>query len=177
VRVDQRDNALVMLCRRITLHGERIEIEISGRGLHGFLKGEPATPEVAGTAPDQLLRLSFPTRLCRIGQGKRLVIDGAVPPGIAGKPDPKLIKLLVRAHRLKDKLRADPGTRIGDLATAEQLSPSYVALLLRLSFLAPDITRAILEGRQPGGFTAQKLVTYVGLPLAWTEQRRALGFA
>jgi site-specific DNA recombinase len=63
------------------------------------------------------------------------------------------------------------------LATAEQLSPSYVALLLRLSFLAPDITRAILEGRQPGGFTAQKLVTYVGLPLAWTEQRRALGFA
>jgi site-specific DNA recombinase len=52
-----------------------------------------------------------------------------------------------------------------------------MALLLRLSFLAPDITRAILEGRQPGGFTAQKLVTYVGLPLAWTEQRRALGFA
>jgi hypothetical protein len=167
-----------MLCRRITLHGERIEIEISGCGLYGFLKGELAPTEVAGTEPDDpLLLLSFPARLCRIGQGKRLVIDGAVPPGIAGKPDPKLIKLLVRAHRLNEKLRADPGTRIGDLATAEKLSPSYMALLLRLSFLAPDITRAILEGRQPGGFTAQKLVTYVGLPLAWTEQRRALGFA
>ena len=59
----------------------------------------------------------------------------------------------------------------------ENLSPSYVALLLRLTFLAPDITRAILEGRQPGTFTAQKLVTYSGLPLAWPEQRRALGFA
>jgi site-specific DNA recombinase len=57
-----------------------------------------------------------------------------------------------------------------------KLSPSYVALLLRLTFLAPDITRAILEGRQPGGFTAQKLVTYSGLPLGWPEQRQALGF-
>jgi hypothetical protein len=121
--------------------------------------------------------LSFPTRLCRIGQGKRLVIDAAVRPGMSGQPDPKLIKLLVRAHRLKEKLRGRPEARIGDLAMLEKLSPSYVALLLRLTFLAPDITRAILEGRQPGGFTAQKLVTHAGLPLAWPEQRQALGFA
>jgi hypothetical protein len=94
-----------------------------------------------------------------------------------GRPDPKLIKLLVRAHRLKEKLRASPGARMADLAMREKLSPSYVALLLRLTFLAPDITRAILEGRQPAGFTAQKLVTFSALPLAWLEQRQALGFA
>src|ERR1700692_1554379 len=96
-------------------------------------------------------------------------------PGMSGRPDPKLIKLLVRAHRLKEKLRSSPGIRVADLAMREKLSPSYVALLLRLTFLAPDITRAILEGRQPGGFTAQKLVTYSGLPLGWPEQRQALG--
>ena len=96
---------------------------------------------------------------------------------MSGRQDPKLIKLLVRAHRLKEKLRSSPGIRVADLATQEKLSPSYVALLLRLTFLAPDITRAILEGRQPGGFTAQKLVTYSGLPLGWPEQRQALGFA
>jgi hypothetical protein len=89
-----------------------------------------------------------------------------VRPGIAGQPDPKLIKLLVRAHRLKDKLRASPGARITDLAMQEKLSPSYVALLLRLTFLAPDITRVILEGRQPGGFTTQKLVTRAAARLA-----------
>jgi len=94
-----------------------------------------------------------------------------------GRPDPKLIKLLLRAHHLKEKLRANPGAPIADLATREKLSPSYVALLLRLTFLAPDITRAILEGRQPGSFTAQKLVTYSALPFAWPEQRQALGFA
>jgi hypothetical protein len=77
---------------------------------------------------------------------------------------------------LKEKLRARPGARIADLAMQEKLSPSYVALLLRLTFLAPDITRALLE-RQPSGFTAQKLVTHYALPLAWPEQRQALGFA
>ena len=59
----------------------------------------------------------------------------------------------------------------------ETLSPSYVALLLRLTFLDPNITRAIFEGRQPAGFTAQKLATYSGLPFAWPEQRQALGFS
>jgi site-specific DNA recombinase len=164
-----------MLCQRVNPHSERIDIEISRRGLYAFLRGEPVDNAVAHDSDHPLL-LSFPTRLCRIGQGKRLVIDAAVRPGMSGRPDPKLIKLLVRAHRLKEKLRRSPGIRIADLAMREKLSPSYVALLLRLTFLAPDITRAILEGRQPGGFTAQKLVTYSGLPLAWPEQRQALGF-
>jgi len=169
-------SAVAMLCRRITVHRERVDIEISGRGLRAFLQRMP-TEAAAAVEPDHPLLLSFPTRLCRIGQGKRLVIDAAPKPGMPGRPDPKLIKLLLRAHHLKEKLRANPGTPIADLATQEKLSPSYVALLLRLTFLAPDITRAILEGRQPGSFTAQKLVTYSALPFAWPEQRQALGFA
>ncbi len=168
--------AVTMLSRRVAVRSERVDIEISGRGLYAFLRGEPAETRAAAES-DQPLLLSFPTRLCRIGQGKRLVIDAAVRPGMSGQPDPKLIKLLVRAHHLKEKLRGSPEARIADLAMLEKLSPSYVALLLRLTFLAPDITRAILEGRQPGGFTAQKLVSHAALPLAWPEQRQALGFA
>jgi DNA invertase Pin-like site-specific DNA recombinase len=164
------------LVQRITV-AERVDIEISGRGLCALLSGEPGGTEPAGTEDDHLLRLTFPARLCRIGQGKRLVIGAAARPGIPGKPDPKLTKLLVRAHRLKEKLRGKPGARITNLAMTEKLSPSYVAMLLRLTFLAPDITRAILEGRHPGGFTAQQLVTHAALPLAWPDQREALGFA
>jgi site-specific DNA recombinase len=169
--------AMAMLVQRITVCGERVDTEISTRGLYAFLRGNPVTTEATTMQPEHPLLLSFPTRLCRIGQGKRLVIDAAARPGFPGTPDPKLVKLLVRAHHLKEKLRGSPGARIADLAMQEKLSPSYVALLLRLTFLAPDITRAILDGRQPGGFTAQKLVTYSGLPLAWPEQRHALGFA
>jgi len=172
----QLRSVLAMLCRRVTVHRERVDIEVSRQGLYEFIRGEAAAAGAAATDPGHPLLLSFPTRLCRIGQGKRLVIDAALKPGTSGRPDPKLIKLLVRAHHLKEKLRTRPGTRIADLAMREKFSPSYVALLLRLTLLAPDITRAILEGRQPAGFTAQKLVTYCGLPLAWPEQRQALGF-
>ena len=44
-------------------------------------------------------------------------------------------------------------------------------------YLAPDITEAILDGRQPRDLTADKLVAHSRLPLAWRDQRTALGFA
>ena len=53
----------------------------------------------------------------------------------------------------------------------------YAARLMRLNFLAPDIVVAILNGRQPAAMTASKLMADTRLPLAWTEQRKALGFA
>ena len=49
--------------------------------------------------------------------------------------------------------------------------------LVRLSYLAPDITEAILDGRQPPDLTAEKLLEHSRLPLAWPDQRTLLGFA
>jgi hypothetical protein len=46
-----------------------------------------------------------------------------------------------------------------------------------LSYLAPDIIEAILDGRQPRDLTADKLLAHSRLPLAWHEQRTVLGFA
>ena len=53
---------------------------------------------------------------------------------------------------------------------------SYLTRLLRLTFLAPDIVTAILEGGHPPGLTAHKLMRDTRLPLDWDEQRRLLGF-
>jgi len=57
------------------------------------------------------------------------------------------------------------------------VSRSYFTRLVRLSYLAPDITQAILDGRQPTDLTTDKLVTHSRLPLAWHAQRTLLGFA
>ena len=46
----------------------------------------------------------------------------------------------------------------------------------RLSYLTPDITEAILDGRQPLDLTADKLLAHSRLPLCWHEQRTVLGF-
>ena len=54
---------------------------------------------------------------------------------------------------------------------------SYFTRLDRLSYLAPDITQAILDGHQPRDLTADKLLARSRLPLSWREQRTVLGFA
>jgi hypothetical protein len=74
-------------------------------------------------------------------------------------PDPSLLRLLIRANAIRDRLLADG------------------SLLLRLTLLAPSIVGAILNGSQPPELTARKLMDDTRLPLDWNEQRRALGFA
>ena len=93
------------------------------------------------------------------------------------KPDARLIKLLIRAHRFNATLVGSGGTPFAALAKQEGVSPSYFTRLVRLSYLAPDITQAILDGRQPSHLTADKLLAHSRLPLAWQHQRTLLGFA
>ena len=69
------------------------------------------------------------------------------------------------------------GVPFAALAEREGVSRSYFTRVVRLSYLAPDITQAILDGRQPRDLTADKLLAHSRLPLAWPEQRTALGFA
>ena len=53
------------------------------------------------------------------------------------------------------------------------MNGSYVGRLLNLTLVAPDIVETIVLGRDPGGLSLERLYR---LPLAWEEQRRALGF-
>ena len=45
----------------------------------------------------------------------------------------------------------------------------YHRRLLRLAFLAPELQRAILAGRQPAGLTLKRLLSRP-LPMLWSEQ-------
>jgi site-specific DNA recombinase len=45
-------------------------------------------------------------------------------------------------------------------------------MTLSIAFLAPDITKAAVEGRLPRGLGLKRLVD---LPTAWPDQWRALG--
>ena len=47
--------------------------------------------------------------------------------------------------------------------------------LLGLLLLAPYITEAILEGRQPWGMTMEQLTN--AMPGEWEEQRRTIGLS
>src|SRR5262249_10517526 len=133
-----------------------------------------ATP-FPGAADDETQTLSVPVRLRRSGREIRMLIDRADPFATA-QPDARLIKLLLRAHRFNATL-AGGGTPFAALAKHEGVSPSYFTRLVRLSYLAPDTTQAILDGRQPSHLTADKLLAHSRLPLSWQDQRPLLGFA
>jgi hypothetical protein len=61
------------------------------------------------------------------------------------------------------------------LAEASRLHPKVVRQALRLAFLSPEVTSAILEGKQPAGLTLARVPKL--LPLSWMEHRRLLGCA
>ena len=73
---------------------------------------------------DETQILSVPVRMRRAGKEIRMLIDGADPFG-AAKPDGRLIKLLVRAHRFKATLVRSDGVPFATLAKREGVSPSY----------------------------------------------------
>jgi site-specific DNA recombinase len=109
----------------------------------------------------------IPTQVRRRGQELRLRFDmsGERP----AKRDPQLIALIVRAHDARRELAA-----LGAVSSKDQRRE--LGRLARLSYLAPDIISAILEGRQPEPLTARQLIRCSGLPLRWNEHRRELGF-
>ena len=92
-------------------------------------------------------------------------------------PDPSLLRILVRAHVIRDRLLQDKSLTLDEIAKSENIVPSYATRLFRLTLLAPDIISAILGGTQPPELTARRLMDDTRLPLDWTEQRRSLGFA
>jgi site-specific DNA recombinase len=66
---------------------------------------------------------------------------------------------------------------VHDIALEEQVSAAYLYTLLRLPWLAPDITTAIINGRKPPQLTAQTLMRLTPrLPANWAEQRKLLDF-
>ena len=54
----------------------------------------------------------------------------------------------------------------------------YLAVLVRLSYLSPEIIRAIVAGEQPIELTPTRLVALSrNVPHDWEEQSRLLGFS
>jgi site-specific DNA recombinase len=166
---------LAALIRRIIVHIDRVDILLRPSRLAALLRDQ-----LPGRRPQQVPRMMRSSRLScrsqRVGFGIRMVIDETASPGRAARPDPKLIKLIARAHLLNNKLAEGSDEHLADLAQRQKLTSSYFTRVLRLTYLAPDITRAILEGRHPQDLTARKLLALSRLPLTWPEQRRILGF-
>ena len=60
--------------------------------------------------------------------------------------DGTLVKALARAHRWQGMLVEGEYDSIEELARAEKINPSYLARVLRLTLIAPEIVESIPAG-------------------------------
>ena len=64
-----------------------------------------------------------------------------------------------------------------EIAQRESITTSFVSRLIDLSFLAPSIVTAIVDGTAPVELTANKLRSLGAIPLDWQSQKVVLGFS
>jgi len=168
---------VLALVQRVDVSLEQVIVHLRPRRLAAMLKDRLTATKTDLTDEEPTLQLSQPVQLRRAGKEVRMVIDHTDPFATPSKPDPALIKAIAKAHRFNNSLLGGGVSKFADLAKREKLHRSYYSQVLRLSYLAPDITTAILDGRQPSGLTATMLIEHPALPLSWQEQRAVLGFA
>ncbi len=124
--------------------------------------------------PAEPLVLSITASLRRAGKGVQLVIGN----GAANAVDRGLASLIAKAIATRAMLFSGHDDSVESMAARLGMRRDYLAVLLRLSYLSPEIIRAILAGQQPVELTPTRLIALSrGLPQDWQEQKRVLGFS
>lgn len=110
-------------------------------------------------------------------QNRKLLIPPTPTSHGHGGLDEPMIKTMGKAFYWKRLLDDGRYPNATELALALRLEPGWVAEVLRLAQLAPDIVSAILHSRQPRHLNLHALRGRQDLmPRDWAEQRRLLGF-
>lgn len=117
------------------------------------------------------LTLTSAIRLTRSGRAMRLIQSNGQH--ASRRVDPALTKLIVQAHRWWAEIRQGE-INITCLCEREQVSDAWVSRVLRLAFLSPKVTDAILRGEQPAGLSSATLLATGAVASGWREQEREL---
>jgi hypothetical protein len=118
----------------------------------------------------ETVTLHIPFRVVKRGGQKEMHLpEGAAQPR---RPNNTLVKALARAFRWKQMLESGEFATIAELAEREGIAPSYMTRVLRLTLLAPDIVKAVVDGRQGPEVTLARVLE--PFPVDWAEQTRHL---
>ncbi len=169
---------LMTLACRVEINPDRIEISISRHRLAALLTGQSidltTQDQRLDRGSDDVVTLVTPARLRRVGREMRMLVENSDDHKAA---DPSLLRIIARAHDIQTRLIQNTELTVHDIAREERVSAAYIYNLLRLPWLAPDITTAIVNGRQPQQLNAKTLMRQASrLPADWADQRTQLGF-
>ena len=84
-----------------------------------------------------------------------------------------LQKAVIQGFQYRDMLESSKVATVSELAQKIKQERAFLFRALSLVNLAPDITEAVLNGKEPSSLTLSKLRK--GFPEDWTEQRKLFG--
>jgi site-specific DNA recombinase len=83
-----------------------------------------------------------------------------------------LIRAISRAHDWVDRILRSETLNQQSIAKETGLDERYISRIIRLVFLAPDFTEAILEGKQAAHLSLDACLGHI--PDDWKQQRMRL---
>ena len=135
--------------------------------------GQPRQFETMGRS------VTFVPLVIRRRHGSKLIVPpvGASAVKATSSFDLPLIRTLGKAFYWQRTIDMGEVANASELAKRFKLEVGWVCEVLRMTRLAPDIIRAILDGRQPRHLNLHAMRGRQGeVPLDWGEQRGLFGF-
>lgn len=167
------------LVERIDVTRELVRIVINCEQLSAFLAWSGAGLFRAKardrTARASIHVLEIPAKAVRSARTFTLPIEPR-PAHTRARPKKGLVDLFALAREVQAMVFENRHMSVEDVGKRFRRKPAFIARVLRLNYLAPDIIAAILDGRQPPGLTRKQLI-FASLPMDWAQQRALLGFA
>jgi DNA invertase Pin-like site-specific DNA recombinase len=156
---------IVLLVERVVLEPATITVNVQTNEIAEPIdlqarKGASVEPEQSSSVA---VSRAFTTH--RRGPEIRLIIDGDEPP--EPEVDPVLVTAIAKAHRWWRDLLDQRYATVRELAAAYDADERYVAWIVRLAFLSPELTRRILDGTQLPDFALHRILKANDTPTLW----------
>ena len=135
--------------------------------------GQPRQFEMGGRS------VTFVPLIIKRRHNRKLIVPpaGAVVVKTSSSFDLPLIRTLGKAFYWQKMIDTGEAANASELARHFKLEPGWINEVLRMTRLAPDIIRSILEGQQPRHLNLHAVRgRQTEVPLDWDAQRRLFGF-
>jgi len=168
---DNFQTMVLSIVKRVIVHKDRIEIEVIRSALRQTVLGASNDPEIPINNPDEVVMIETAAELKRCGGDMRLIL----PPDSPGAPShevPSLIRAISRARDWVDRIVRGEAVNQRSIAKETGLDERYISRVIPLAFLAPDLTEAILEGKQAGHLSLDSCLGNISED--WNRQRTQL---
>ena len=168
---DKVQTVLRSTVKRVVVHNDRIEIEIIQICSSPNCVGRIRRSGTLINNPDEVVMIETAAQLKRCGGEVRLVLPPDSPGGTTARSS-LFVRAISRAHDWVDRILRGEAVNQRSIAKETGLDERYISRIIPLAFLAPDLTEAILEGKQAAHLS---LDTCLGnIADDWNQQRTQL---